>query len=743
VGLACIGKSTNIQILSKAMIQLRKNNSPDPAHQLTKIFSLNPKSITMEELYGCFNQSTGEWTDGLVALLVREAVSDNSGNKKWIAFDGPVDALWIENMNTVLDDNKMLCLANGERIKLPPTMTMLFEVADLSVASPATVSRCGMVYLEPVQLGWKPFVMTWAENFRERYPAYTDSLRKWVLEICDKVLPFIRQECHEAPGIPTLDANLVGSFLRMLTTFISPKHGFIPEGEGKPHQGTAQSKAAHEKQLLVLARVYCGFAAIWSLGGNIHEDSREKFELFLRAKLQSFMPDVPDANLYSLCVNDEEVKFQPITNIVEGFKYDELVPFFNILVPTVETTVQRLLVDNLMCGGFHCMFSGETGVGKSVGLQQYLNTVGETFVTASANFSAQTSAANIVDVFENRLERKRKTLLGAPPGTTMLMFIDDINMPMLEKYGAQPPIELLRQVIDYHGYYDRKKLFWKGVQDTQFIVACGPPGGGRMEVTPRLFRHFNMIWMTSLPVETMNRILSSVFGGWLECKKPELATLAAPIIAATVDFFFAINENLLPTPVKCHYTFNLRDPAKVLQGMLMVHIKTGLSDQDALQRLWLHEMTRCFRDRLINEEDRSWFNDTLMDKMDKQLGVSWETARWANLTFGDFMDRAEKPYCEVKNENKYLDQVNDYLEEYNNVNANKMNLVFFKECRDHLSRVARVIRQPRGNALMVGVSGVGRKSMARMSAHMAEYSISSIEITRSYSTNDSGRTSRG
>ena len=94
--------------------------------------------------------------------------------------------------------------------------------------------------------------------------------------------------------------------------------------------------------------------------------------------------------------------------------------------------------------------------------------------------------------------KKKKTLLGPPAGKKLLLFVDDLNMPSLEIYGAQPPNELLRQVIDQQGFYDTNKLFFKNVKDVVCVSACAPPGGGRNEVSPRLIRHFNMVWLPQL-----------------------------------------------------------------------------------------------------------------------------------------------------------------------------------------------------------------------------------------------------
>lgn len=160
--------------------------------------------------------------------------------------------------------------------------------------------------------------------------------------------------------------------------------------------------------------------------------------------------------------------------------------------------------------GKNCLLIGETGVGKSVITKDFLININpETFVTTFVNFSGKTSTKNLQDAFEGNLARKRKTLLAPEQaGKKMIFFIDDVNMPMLDKYFSQPPCELLRQTIDSGGFYDIKQLVFKKVKDVQFIAACAPPGGGRNPVTPRLFRHFNMIWIPDLSSSSMKQIFS-------------------------------------------------------------------------------------------------------------------------------------------------------------------------------------------------------------------------------------------
>lgn len=125
---------------------------------------LNPKAVTNDELFGIINPATREWKDGLFSSIMRELANISHDGPKWILLDGDIDPMWIESLNTVMDDNKVLTLASNERIPLNPTMRLLFEISHLRTATPATVSRAGILYINPADLGWNPPVNSWIDQ---------------------------------------------------------------------------------------------------------------------------------------------------------------------------------------------------------------------------------------------------------------------------------------------------------------------------------------------------------------------------------------------------------------------------------------------------------------------------------------------------------------------------------------------------------------------------------------------------
>jgi dynein heavy chain 1 len=112
-------------------------------------YVVDPKSISKDELYGKLDNTTSEWTDGVFTGILRKIIDNARGEmlkRHWIIFDGDVDPEWAENLNSVLDDNKLLTLPSGERLGIPPNVRIMFEVETLKYATLATVSRSGMVW---------------------------------------------------------------------------------------------------------------------------------------------------------------------------------------------------------------------------------------------------------------------------------------------------------------------------------------------------------------------------------------------------------------------------------------------------------------------------------------------------------------------------------------------------------------------------------------------------------------------
>jgi len=473
------------------------------------------------------------------------------------------------------------------------------------------------------------------------------------------------------------------------------------------------------------------------MGANLHDNSRDKFQVMLREAVNNVeLPnggkvDLPSDDIYDYTIDPKYNTFQNWDELKPEFKYNKAESFFNVLVPTADTVKYGCMLEKFTTGGYNVLVTGETGVGKSVVTKDFLNNAPENVNNATVNFSGKTTTQNLVNAFESKLEQRRRDVLGAKPGKRMIFFVDDVNMPQLDAGKAQPPCELLRQVIDQTGFYDTKKLFFKKVQDTRFVAACGPPGGGKNEVSPRLFRHFCMIWVPSLSKNAMQTIFGSILKGYFDLKgDPALSNNVDDIIRTGVDTYGICQEKFLPTPSKCHYTFNLRDLSKVIQGMLMCPLD-DIVDKDYCVKLFACEMFRVFRDRLIDASDRKAFSEIMHKEMEAKLSLDWELSSFENVIFGDYEDSRNKQYIILSDTETLIPRLEELLMLYN-AEQSPMNIVFFEDCIQHLTRISRTLRQERGNALCVGMGGSGRQSMARLGAGINDIKTVSIEITKSY-----------
>jgi len=182
VGAAGCGKTTIFQMLLKALSMIPTGLKQEITKYTSQGCTLNPKAVTNAQLFGEPN-SAGEWVPGILAEIWKKVNNRANKHVSWIICDGPVDAIWIESMNTVLDDNKMLTLANAERIPMSDTTKMTFEVEHLNNASPATVSRAGIIYVSGEDLGWKPLINTWCQDRIEAKQFASSEEQAWMNEL--------------------------------------------------------------------------------------------------------------------------------------------------------------------------------------------------------------------------------------------------------------------------------------------------------------------------------------------------------------------------------------------------------------------------------------------------------------------------------------------------------------------------------------------------------------------------------
>nr|XP_018914608.1 PREDICTED: dynein heavy chain 7, axonemal-like [Bemisia tabaci] len=422
---------------------------------------------------------------------------------------------------------------------------------------------------------------------------------------------------------------------------------------------------------------------------------------------------------------------------------------------TAETVRCNALMQLLLIHEKPLLWVGPTGTGKSVYTINFLlkKIDLEKYRPVFLNFSPQTTAKQVQDLIMSRLDKRRKGVYGPALGKKCILFIDDVNMPNEEAYGAKPPVELMRQLIDHNMWFEQKDMIPVKILDVQLIAAVNPTNP-ETSITPRFSRHFNIVAINEFSDQVMVAIYSKIMLWHLDTRgfSKEFDPCIEQIVSATLAFYKACLLNLRPTPSKVHYMFNLRDFAKVIQGVLL-SVPEAVEDLSAMKRLWVHEVMRVYYDRLVSEEDCIWLVRTLhlvchenlkqdLNEMCSHLAesepINITEYELRNLIYCDFTNpKADmRHYLEVEDIDTLQGIIEGYLTEYNNMSKKPLNLVMFKYAVEHLTRIARILKQPRSHGLLIGVNGSGKQSLTRLAAHITEYEFFQPEITRTYSKNE-------
>uniref|UniRef100_G3SMY8 Dynein axonemal heavy chain 10 n=1 Tax=Loxodonta africana TaxID=9785 RepID=G3SMY8_LOXAF len=705
------GKSVVINTLCQAQTKLGL---------LTKLYILNPKAVSVIELYGILDPTTRDWTDGVLSNIFREINKPtDKKERKYILFDGDVDALWVENMNSVMDDNKLLTLANGERIRLQAHCALLFEVGDLQYASPATVSRCGMVYVDPKNLRTSPAIERCVSRRCPTPARLFDGLSTVeqgdLQRLFEKYVPYL---------INVIVEGIVTQLTKMLDALL--------EGE------------IEDPDLLecfFLEALYC------SLGACLLEEGRKCIELreSLEPVATLHLRQLP--SLYDFHFDSKRKKWIPWNRLVPEYIHVHEKKFIDILVHTVDTTRTTWMLEQMVKIKQPVLFVGESGTSKTATTQNFLKNLNEeTNIVLIVNFSSRTTSLDIQRNLEASVEKRTKDTYGPPMGKRLLVFMDDMNMPKVVKlevdeYGTQQPIALLKLLLEKGYLYDRgKELNCKSIRDLGFIAAMGKAGGGRNEVDPRFISLFNVFNIPFPSEESLHLIYSSILKGHTSVTRAfheSIVAVSDKLTFCTLALYKHIVQDLPPTPSKFHYIFNLRDLSRVFNGLILTNPERfQLVPQ--MVRVWRNECLRVFHDRLINETDKQLVQGHIGNLVEEHFNDDLEVVMRDPILYGDFRmalhEEEARVYEDIQDYEAAKALFQEILEEYNEGNT-KMNLVLFDDALEHLTRVHRIIRMDRGHALLVGVGGSGKQSLARLAAFTAGYEVFEILLSRGYSEN--------
>ncbi|KAA3681038.1 dynein heavy chain 2, cytosolic [Paragonimus westermani] len=485
VGPSGCGKSTILNLLRMAMAKLGL---------AVRYHVFNPKAMLRVQLLGRIDPDTREWTDGVLTYSARCVVKEDVDQRCWIVCDGDIDPEWVESLNSVLDDNRLLTLPSGERIQFGPNVNFLFETHELTQASPATVSRMGVVYVSEEAMEPRALVDAWLTQQPEEDRAKLNTLidpafytcLDWVYQKNDFVVETspaatLFNGLSHLIGATTparmtvglirgLGANLTDSAREALAVQVYEATGENPPDPTRPLD--VQVDANYPCRLIP----YPPNTSVVVLGPNVGGNSNS----------------LPCTEFSSANITSDSELARAVANAVASGR-----------PPLVLTPDVRRAVDAFRCwldeprARQSFLLVGPEGCGKSRLLDYCFATSPRPVQVATVQCSAQTTPGQLLEklaqccitVTCSAASTIAGRVLRPREGERLILYLRDLNLPKPDKWGSCQLTAFLQQLLTYHGYYDPTSLEFIGIEGIQFVGSFTPvtssAGFGRHHLSPR------------------------------------------------------------------------------------------------------------------------------------------------------------------------------------------------------------------------------------------------------------------
>ncbi|XP_018422828.1 PREDICTED: cytoplasmic dynein 2 heavy chain 1 [Nanorana parkeri] len=709
VGPSGAGKSTLWRMLRAALGKTGK---------VVKQYTMNPKAMPRRQLLGHIDMDTREWSDGVLTNSARQVVREPQEINSWIICDGDIDPEWIESLNSVLDDNRLLTMPSGERIQFGPNVNFIFETHDLSSASPATISRMGMIFMSDENTDLNSLIRSWLRGQPE---AHRHNLENWIGDYFEKALNWVLKQNDFV-----VETSLIGTVMNGL----SHLHG-----------------CSDRSQFII--------SLIRGLGGNLNMKSRNDFakeKVFSWARESPPDPRKPLETYYDsksgrlMSYNLEK----PENLTIEDFSNPQALPV--IRTPDIQRGLDyfRPWLGTDTKQPF--ILVGPEGCGKGMLLRYAFSQLRSTQI-ATVHCSAQTSSRHVLQKLTHTcliISTNTGRVYRPKDCERLVLYLKDVNLPKPDKWGTNSLVAFLQQVLTYHGFYD-DNLEWVGLENIQ-IVASMSAGGtiGRHKLTTRFTSVVRICAIDYPERDQLQTICSSYLEPVLHKnlkKHPVWSSMSKihQLAGSMVQVYEQVRAKFSVDDYS-HYLFTPCILTQWILGLFRYNLTggSGKQSQDQVLEIVAYEARRLFRDRIVTSKELNVFDNILvsvlqgdwgsdvLDNMTDLFNVTWGALHETGsmLAPGQSLPPHGRPLGRL-NSADFKDVIKKGLIQFSRDNR-ELNILLFHEVLDYISRVDRVLSFPGGSLLLAGRCGVGRRSVTSLVSHMHGAVLVTPKISRGY-----------